>query len=307
MKRIPKGVYPVMITPYTDRNTIDWNAVDNIVEFYAKCGCQGIFAVCLSSEMFHLSEDERAELAARVVRQSAGRMCVVASGHVSNDISEQIRELKRMAESGADAVVMIANRLARTEQDDSVAIANMHTILDAIHDVTFGKYGCPHPYKRMLTDRLLEAMKASGRFAFIKDTCCDAELIAHRVKLLDGKVQLFNANAATILETLESGADGFSGIMANYHPDLYVWLCDNYLKKPEKAKKLAAALSILSAAEGYGHPIAAKYHMSRVGVPMELISRSALPNNFTPLRRHAVDDVITAEEMLREWLAREER
>lgn len=302
MKQIPSGVYPVMITPFTSQNTVDWDAVDCIVDFYAEQGCRGIFSVCLSSEMFQLSEDERAMLAERVVKHSAGRMCVVVSGHISYSISDQIRELKRMAASGADAVVMITNRLARAEEDDDVAIANMHTILDAIPDVTFGMYECPYPYKRLLTDKLLEAMKATGRFAFIKDTCCDAEMMAHRVRLLNGEIKLFNANAETFLETLEGNADGFSGIMANYHPDLYVWLCQNYHKEPEKAKKLASALSVLSAAEGWGHPIAAKYHMNKVGVPMEIISRATPLSRFSSLNRHSVDDLIAVEEMLRAWL-----
>ena len=49
MEKIAKGVYPVMITPFTADNQVDWEAVDQIVEFYAKLGCDGIFAVCQSS------------------------------------------------------------------------------------------------------------------------------------------------------------------------------------------------------------------------------------------------------------------
>ncbi len=30
---------------------------------------------------------------------------------------------------------------------------------------------------------------------------------------------------------------GYSGVMANFHPDLYVWLCKNYKKQPEKAQE----------------------------------------------------------------------
>ena len=220
MKSIPNGVYPVMITPYTEENTIDWTAVDNIVEFYAQHGCQGIFAVCQSSEMFFLSEDERAELAARVAKASAGRMCVVASGHISEKLEDQIRELKRVAASGVDAVVMISSRLAAPDEDDDVLIANMNAILEAIPGITFGMYECPMPYKRLLSAKVLEAMAQTGRFAFIKDTCCDAGLIAERIRILDGRIQLFNANAATMLETLRSGCAGFSGIMANYHMNL---------------------------------------------------------------------------------------
>lgn len=303
MNKIPNGVYPVMITPFTAENTIDWDGVDRIVEFYARMGCQGIFAVCLTSEMFLLSEDERVALAARVVKASAGCMCVVASGHVSDALDDQIRELARISQTGVDAVVMIANRLAAEGEDDDVAIGNMRRILDALPNVRFGMYECPSPYRRPLTDRLLEALAESGRFAFIKDTCCDAEKMAHRIRLLDGRVQLFNANAATALESLRAGASGFSGIMANYHPDLYVWLIDQFKAQPEKAEKLSAALSVLSAAEGYHHPVDTKYHMNRIGVPMNLRSRCCEESVFSRLDRHFIDDMLVLEDEIRALLA----
>lgn len=304
MKKIPSGVYPVMITPFTNENTIDWSAVDNIVEFYAQNGCQGIFAVCQSSEMFFLSEDERAELAARVAKASAGRMCVVASGHTSERLEDQIRELKRVATSGVDAVVMISSRLAKPDEDDDVLIANMNAILDAIPDATFGMYECPMPYKRLLTPKVLEAMAASGRFAFIKDTCCDAEVIAERIRILDGRIQLFNANAATMLDTLRSGCAGFSGIMANYHPDLWVWLCKNFAEQPEKAEQLMPILSILSGAERCCHPVCVKYHMNLIGVPMTINSRAVDPSNFGKLHRIEIEDLVKVENGIRDWLSK---
>ena len=57
MSKIPGGIYPVMITPFTADNQVDYEAVDRIVEFYAQNGCHGVFAVCQSSEMFRLTED----------------------------------------------------------------------------------------------------------------------------------------------------------------------------------------------------------------------------------------------------------
>ncbi len=303
MNKIPGGIYPVMITPFTADNQIDYDAVDRIVEFYAQGGCHGIFAVCQSSEMFWLTENEREKLAARVVKASAGRMCVVASGHISERMEDQIRELRRIAATGVNAVVMISNRLASPDESDDALIARMKTILDAIPGVTFGMYECPYPYKRMLTPKVLEAMAETGRFTFIKDTCCDAELIAERIKLLDGRIQLFNANCATALETFESGADGFSGIMANYHPDLLVWLYENFRAQPEKARKLSSMLSVMSLVEGCGHPAATKYHMNLVGVPMEIRCRSInADERFDKLDRHAIDDLAQIEEVIRKWI-----
>lgn len=299
MKQISNGIYPVMITPYTADNRLDLEAVDRMVEFYAAGGCQGVFAVCQSSEMFDLSEDERVALAARVVKAVRGRMNVVASGHISDAIEDQLRELGRIAATGVDGVVMVSNRLAKADESDEVFIANMNRILEALPDVTFGMYECPYPYKRLLSDQALAAMRDSGRFSFIKDTCCNAALIAHRIRLLDGKIQLFNANCATLLDTLRSGAAGFSGIMANYHPDLFVWLYANYEKQPEKAEELMAALSVLSGTERACYPVCCKYHMGLMGVPMEIISRSRDAAGFDELGRREMRDLVTVEQLLR--------
>ena len=302
MNLISNGIYPVMITPYTPDNQLDLEAVDRMVEFYAKAGCHGLFAVCQSSEMFYLTEDERVALAQRVVKAAAGRMNVVASGHISATIEDQIRELGRIAATGVDGVVMVSNRLAGSDESDDVFIANMNRILDALPNVTFGMYECPYPYKRLLSDTVLEAMAASGRFAFIKDTCCDADLIARRIQLLDGRIQLFNANCATLLDTLKTGAAGFSGIMANYHPDLLVWLYDHWRTQPEKAQELMAALSVLSGTERACYPVCCKYHMGLVGVPMEIISRSRDASSFDDLGRREMRDLVTVEQLLRKWI-----
>ena len=157
--------------------------------------------------------------------------------------------------------------------------------------------------KRLLSEKVLLAMVETGRFHFIKDTCCDAALIARRVELLKGSIQLFNANCATFLETLKTGADGFSGIMANYHPDLLRWLYTHYQSQPEKARWLSAMLSVMSLVEGCGHPAAVKYHMNLLGIPMELRCRSIdAAKRFGPLDRHAIDDLLIMEEELRTWI-----
>ena len=49
IKEINNGVYPTMLTPFTEDNRIDYNAVEQLLEFYASRGVKGIFAICQSS------------------------------------------------------------------------------------------------------------------------------------------------------------------------------------------------------------------------------------------------------------------
>ena len=129
MKKIAKGIYPTMVTPFRD-GQIDECAVKQLVEYYITSGCQGVFAVCQSSEMSHLSLNERANLAKSVVDAVDGRISVVASGHVSDGIAAQAEEIKAVWDAGVDVVTLVTNRLAVYLSDNCMSWTKHATIID---------------------------------------------------------------------------------------------------------------------------------------------------------------------------------
>ena len=229
-KRFPGGVWPVMLTPFTEENQVDYPALKELVEWYIENGVDGLFAVCQSSEMFKLTLEERVGIAAKVKEFAAGRVPVIASGHISDSLEEQIHELKLIAETGVDAVIMITNRMAAEDESDEVWISNTEKILEALpSDIRFGLYECPYPYKRVMSPKVTEWCASTGRFYFLKDTCCDADQIREKLAICkDTHLKLYNANTATLLESLKDGAYGYCGVMANMHPRLYRILYDRY-------------------------------------------------------------------------------
>ena len=74
--RFPGGSWPVMLTPFTEDNKIDYDGLKELVDWYIKNGVSGMFAVCQSSEMFYLSLEERVKYAAKTVEFAAGRVPV---------------------------------------------------------------------------------------------------------------------------------------------------------------------------------------------------------------------------------------
>lgn len=282
-KVYPDGVWPVMITPFTEDNRIDYEGVKQIVDFYIKNGVDGIFAVCLSSEMFQLTLDERVTLAEFIVNYTNGRVPIIACGHVSDDLNDQIRELKALASTGIDALVLNLNRFAAPEASDDVLLENMTKVIEGIgSDIALGIYECPFPYKRLLNKKILDFCKASGRFYFIKDTCCDLELLKERIEIVKGsQIKLYNANSATLYESFKMGCDGYSGVMANFHPDLYVWLWKNFAKSPEKAKEVSDFITIASYIETQNYPCNAKHYLKLEGLNIEDYSRKIPANKFT--------------------------
>jgi dihydrodipicolinate synthase/N-acetylneuraminate lyase len=84
-----RGVWPVMLTPFCNDGAIDWDGLDALIEWYLAAGVAGLFAACLSSEMYELTPEERVRLAAHVVDRAAGRVPVVAGGAFGDSITAQ--------------------------------------------------------------------------------------------------------------------------------------------------------------------------------------------------------------------------
>ena len=293
-----KGAYPTMITPYRADGSVDLDTVRKYVHWYHDAGCDGIFAVCQSSEIFQLTTDECVainsavwETVQQIAAEGGRRMTVVSSGHVSDDIDDQAEELCRIAETGTDALILITNRLDLNNEGDDVWIANAERLLEKLPaDVALGLYECPYPYKRLLTPRILRWCLDTGRFRFIKDTCCDAAVIAERLEILRGSdLLLFNANCQTLLQCLRDGGAGYCGIMANYHPALYVWLCHHFADEPARADFLQSVLCMAGFTEsGLPYPPSAKYHMCLEGIPTEVTTRKPGCGPMTDYARDCV-------------------
>ncbi len=295
---VVKGVYPTMITPYKN-GKIDEAGVRALVRFYWEKGCDGIFATCQSSEILFLSTEEKVLLTGIVVDESKklaktdksrAPMMIVASGHTSDSLEDQAKELSAVAAEGPDALILISNRLDIANTSDEAWIADAEKLLEKLpKDIPLGIYECPKPYKRLLTDKIMKWCIETGRFYFIKDTCCDADVIRHRLEICRGShLEIFNANAQTLLETLKAGASGYCGVMANMHPELYVKLFRMDYNTKE-ASLLQDYLALTAMVESISYPCSAKDFLNRFrGIDIETYARSADENAYTPYQRSII-------------------
>lgn len=281
IKDIPNGVYPTMITPYTADNKVDYNAVEKLIQWYDEKGVAGIFAICQSSEIFFLSFEERLELLKFIVKNAPKTMSIVASGHTADDLDRQIYEANKFIEVGIDGYVFISNRFAKQDEGDDVFFKNLNYVVDNIPEIGLGIYECPYPYKRLMSPEVLKTLGETGKFRFLKDTCCNLDQLKAKLEAVKGTgLKIFNANSATLLESLKMGCEGFSGVMANFHPEFYAWLCENFEKEPEKAEKIQDVVGFFSLAECQQYPVNAKYYQNLEGNKMEIISRARDAKNF---------------------------
>lgn len=276
MNEIQKGFIPVMLTPFKSNGDIDYTGLTALTEFYLASGARGLFANCLSSEMFFLSPSERIKLTQHIVDVTQSRVPVVATGTFERPVEQQADFVKSMYDVGVQSVIITTSMMADKHENDTVLIKRIDQLLTLTDPIPMGFYECPVPYKRVLSPELLEQFIATGRIKYHKDTCLDIDQVKSKIRLAASpSFGLYDAYAVHAVDSLKAGAAGLSCIQGNYFPELIVWLCENYTN-PAFISDVCRLQNFLIQHMDIVHdnyPVAAKYFLQKRGVPITTVAR----------------------------------
>ncbi len=111
-----RGVYTIAPTPFEPNGDVDWKSVDMMVDFYERCGVDGMTILGIMGEAPKLDAAESRELVERIVRRS--KVPVIVG--VSAPGFAAMRSLAHASmEAGASAVMIAPPPSLRT--DDQIA------------------------------------------------------------------------------------------------------------------------------------------------------------------------------------------
>lgn len=269
MQVLPGGLWPVMITPFDAQNRIDIAGLENLTEFYLSAGANGLFANCLSSEMFQLTEEERITITKKVVEVVKGRCSVVATGTFCKEVGPNSEFIKKIFDTGIEAVVINSNQLTDPGEGENIFKRKLEELLSLTGTIPLGVYECPVPYKRLLSPALMKWMGETGRFLYHKDTSCNLDDIKAKLEVIRGTpLGLYNANTPTALSSVKAGARGISPIAANFYPELfaYQWKYQDSEEHTEIVSRLDALLTVMDILIHQYYPLSAKLFLKKRGL-----------------------------------------
>jgi len=277
MKSNKKGFIPVMLTPYRASGEIDYDGLSRITEFYLESGSVGLFANCLSSEMYDLTPAERLSTTRHVVRTVNGKVPVVATGNFGRTLQEQADFVNRMGDEGVAAVILVTGLIAAKDEPDDVFLENAFTLMDLTAGVPIGFYECPLPYKRILKASQLKQFLETNRVIYHKDTCLDIHQVKEKIAVATGyDFALYDAYLGHAVESLLAGSDGLSCIQGNFFPEIIVWLCEHF-NDPDYADEVSAVQQFLIDNMDVMHavyPPVAKYYLQKRGMEISTYCRN---------------------------------
>jgi 4-hydroxy-tetrahydrodipicolinate synthase len=273
-----KKFVPVMITPFTADLKIDYKKLSSLIDFYLSSGAKGLFANCLSSEMYQLSDDERLALVKHVVKHVNGAVPIVATGSFGDTLQSKADFTKRMHQTGVAGVILITSHFATKEESDAVLMSNLDKFFAMTPGIPLGTYECPSPYKRILTPETFGYLTRSNRIIYHKDTTLDTAKIKVKLDLCAGTaLEFYDAHAPNSVFSLQHGARGLSCIAGNCYPEIFSWMCAhvNDASRAAEVQWLQDGITRLDDVVGNGYSLSAKYFLNKRGLNIEINSRSS--------------------------------
>jgi 4-hydroxy-tetrahydrodipicolinate synthase len=282
--KISPGVWPVMVTPFTEANGIDTAAVKELTEFYITAKMAGIFAAALTGEIFDIKIDEALEIGRAAVAQAAGRIGVVVGANFGTTLDEQAAAISRMHDLGVDAAVIVLTKLPSPDDIEGQLLKLMDKTAGPL-----GIYECPHPERRQVSPETVRKLGETGRFCFAKETSYNAAPCAAKAAAAKGTpFRIFSATLSILPEIIDMGADGFCGTVCDWCPELTYALCNT--TDPEERKRLKRSLKATAhAVGGSAYPSSGKYVLQKRGLHLTTVSRCEGSNPFTGQMRTDLD------------------
>lgn len=265
------GAWPTMVTPFDSDLQIDSGVYRAMIAWYLEHRAGGLYANCLSSEMFHLNNEERLLLVHEAVQAAQGRVPVAATGNLGASIEDHIRLSRQVAGAGADVVMLVVPDFLNSDEE----LERYYMTIAEQVDAPLGLYECPVPRSFHLSVDLVARLARSGRFVAYKETSCDIEIIrAHLAATAGTPLAILQANTPYMLDAVLAGTPGSMTIAAIWIPDLVAAVIDKARANDPDANRLQAHLCALKMAQRSVHPIGSKYLLSKRGVPIAARGRA---------------------------------
>ena len=208
------GVLTALVTPMNADGSVDFGALDNIVETQIAAGIDGLVPCGTTGESATMTADEREEVITRVVKRTNGR-CTVVAGAGANSTAIAIEHQKRAAGTGADYALVVTpfyNKPTPTglykHYEALLSAADIPIILYNVP----GRTGCD-----MQPATVVEIAKMEG-IVSVKEATADIDRVAEIRAGVQKDFKILSGDDGTTCPFVLLGGDGVISVTSNLVP-----------------------------------------------------------------------------------------
>jgi 4-hydroxy-tetrahydrodipicolinate synthase len=265
MVKIPifKGSCTAIITPFNDVG-VDYEKLKRNIEYQYENGTSAILVCGTTGENATLSTEEHDELVRVAVRETNGRMKIIA-GIGSNNTKNALRSAENAKYAGADGVLMVSPYYNKTSQK---GLAEHFTYVADRVDIPMILYNVPSRTGISISVDVCKELSRHPNINGIKEASGDISYAAKIRSACGDDLHIWSGNDDCTVALMSLGALGVISVASNVAPGAVAKLCELCLDdKYKEASELFCRYSqLFSALFIETNPIPVKTAMKFMGM-----------------------------------------
>ncbi len=257
------GAATALITPFDKNGKVDYKAFADLIEFQIANGIDALVVCGTTGESSTLSDEEHRECISFVVKQTAGRVPVIAG--TGSNCTEYAVDMTRFAcEAGADAVLCVTPYYNKSTQK---GLVKMYTEIADASTKPVILYNVPSRTGVNIEPETYAALASHPNIAGIKEANGNLGKIMEAFALVGDKLDIYSGNDDQIVPIMALGGKGVISVLSNVMPKEIAEMCKLCLEgKLKEATALQLKyLPLVKALFCEVNPIPVKAAMAHLG------------------------------------------
>ena len=263
-KLVFTGSGVALVTPMKEDGSINYEALDRLVDFHLQNGTDAIVTCATTGESPVLSHEEHCRIIDRIVKRVNGRIPVVASSG-SNDTRYSAELSRSLQDLGANALLLITPYYNKTSQ--AGLIRHFTYIADRVR-LPIILYNVPSRTGCNIRPETYAELAKHPNIAGTKEANGDIAACARTIALCGDDLTVYSGEDNQTLPILSLGGKGVISVVANILPKVTKQICADYLAGNVESARRAFLkyLELMDALFWDVNPIPVKDAMDRMGM-----------------------------------------
>ena len=215
------GSIVALVTPMNSDGSVDWAALERLLDLHMAAGTAAIGAVGTTGESATLTVPEHCQVIEHCVKHVAGRIPVIA-GTGSNSTHEAIELTAAAARAGADACLLVTPYYNRPTQEG--LYQHFKALAEAV-DIPQILYNVPGRTAVDMDNTVVERLAVLENVVGIKDATGDVQRGRDLIARCGQQIAIYSGDDPTAMELILAGGHGNISVTANVAPALMAELC----------------------------------------------------------------------------------
>ena len=206
-----KGTYTALITPFYRDESVDFDALEQLVERQIEAGVEGIVPVGTTGESPTLRPDEHLKVIERVVHVSAGR-CKVIAGTGANSTVEAVELTLAAKAFGVDGTLQVTPYY--NKPNDEGLIRHFSAVADLGVPVVL--YNVPGRTSREIPISVVAELAQHPHVVSVKEAAGSVERVREILNVCS--LEVLSGDDVLAVPMIEAGACGVISVASNVIP-----------------------------------------------------------------------------------------